>query len=151
MPRSSSMDTGRVFHSCEPRKAMARSRPSSRVRTRRLSDELKPRALMLKSLTPLCTRSTPGACASASGAWPVGAVDCSTRGSMAVTAAGASTIRSGSRDAAETVTSASDTGTASSDTSRVTSPLALISRVTIAYPGQRKTMVWAPAGTRWRT
>ncbi len=102
---------------------MARSRPSSRVSTRRLSDELNPRALMLKSFMPLCTRSTPGACASASGAWPVGAVVCSTLGSIAVIAAGASTIRSGSREAAETSRSASEIGCGSIVTSSVMSPL----------------------------
>ena len=59
LPRSSS-GWVRPFHSCEPRNAIARSRPSCSTSTRRLSDELKPRALTLKSLTPLCTTSTPG-------------------------------------------------------------------------------------------
>ena len=104
LPRSSS---GWVmpFHSCEPRNAIARSRPSCSTSTRRLSDELKPRALTLKSLTPLCTTSTPGTDCSATGAWPVIETLWSTSGGTTEMAAGASTIRSGARDAPSTTIS----------------------------------------------
>ena len=78
---------------------MERSRPSCSTSIRRFSEELKPRALTLKSLTPLCTTSTPGAACSASGAWPVIDVFCSTWGGTTEIAAGASTIRSGAREA----------------------------------------------------
>jgi hypothetical protein len=40
---------------------MARSRPSCNTSIRRLRVELNPRALTLKSFTPLWTTSTPGA------------------------------------------------------------------------------------------
>ena len=59
------------FHSWEPRNAIARSRPSCSTSTRRFRVELNPRALTLKSFTPLCTMSTPGTLWSAIGAWPV--------------------------------------------------------------------------------
>ena len=81
---------------------MARSRPSCSTSTRRLREELKPRALTLKSLTPFCTTSTPGTVCSAIGAWPVIDVLCSTSCGTTEIAAGASTMRSGARDAPST-------------------------------------------------
>ena len=119
LPRSSS---GWVmpFHSCEPRNAIARSRPSCSTSTRRLSDELNPRALTLKSFTPLCTTSTPGTDCSAIGAWPVIETLWSTSGGTTEMAAGASTIRSGARDAPSTTISLSEMVTASRPASAVT-------------------------------
>ena len=99
---------------------MARSRPSCSVRTRRLSVELNPRALTLKSLTPLCTMSTPGTLWSAIGAWPVIATFWSCSCGTTEIAAGASTIRSGPREAPSTTISASETTTASNAASAVT-------------------------------
>ena len=75
------------------------------MRIRRFSDELNPRALTLKSLTPLCTTSTPGTCIRAVGACPVIDWSRSVMGSTTAMAAGASTTRSGVRDAANTMTS----------------------------------------------
>jgi len=103
---------------------MARSRPSCSTRTRRLSEELNPRALTLKSLTPLWTTSTPGMVWSAAGAWPVIEVLWSTSGGTTETAAGASTIRSGARDAPSTTISLRAMVTCSIPASAVTVLLA---------------------------
>ncbi len=99
---------------------MARSRPSCSVSTRRLSEELNPRALTLKSFTPLCTTSTPGTACSATGACPVTAAFCSTSCGTTEMAAGASTMRSGPRDAPSTTISPSEITTASSAASAAT-------------------------------
>ena len=109
---------------------MARSRPSCSTSTRRLSDELKPRAFTLKSLTPLCTTSTPGTVCSAMGAWPVIEVFWSTSGGTTDTAAGASTMRSGAREAPSTTISLSAMVTCSMAASAVTVPPACTSTLT---------------------
>ena len=98
---------------------MARSRPSCSTSTRRFRDELNPRALTLKSFTPLWTTSAPGTACRASGACPV--IDVLWRTSCGTTeiAAGASTIRSGARDAPSTTSSVSATATGSSAASTV--------------------------------
>ena len=125
----SSVGTASAFHSWEPRNAIARSRPSCSTSTRRVSEELKPRALTLKSFIPLWEMSTPGTSRSASGAWPVIPVDWSTRGSTTLNAAGASTARSGTLEAPVTVSSESLMGDCSSFASTVVTPLA----VTLAW------------------
>ena len=83
---------------------------------------MNPRALTLKSLTPLCTMSTPGTLWSAIGAWPVTATFCSTSCGTTEIAAGASTIRSGPREAPSTTISPRETTTASRAASAVTVP-----------------------------
>ena len=131
---------------------MARSRPSCSTSTRRLSEELKPRAFTLKSLTPLCTTSTPGTVASAIGAWPVVETASITCGVTVEIAAGASTTRSGVREAVLTTMSPTEIGTASRTASAVTSPSALtVTRCSTARkPSERKAIVCSPAGTRRR-
>jgi len=119
------------FHSWEPRNAMARSRPSCSTSTRRLSEELNPRALTLKSFTPFCTTSTPGTACSAIGAWPVMETLCSTSWGTTEIAAGASTIRSGAREAPCTTISESAMVTGSSPASAVT-----------VAPGSTTTSTW---------
>ena len=89
---------------------------------RRLSEELKPRVLTLKSLTPLCTRSTPGVSFSAIGTWPVMVLFSSSLGSTTEMAAGASTIRSGAREAPCTTRSLRIAGAGSSAASSVAVP-----------------------------
>ena len=78
----------------------------------------------MKSLTPFCTTSTPGTVCSAIGAWPVIDVLCSTSCGTTEIAAGASTMRSGARDAPSTTISLSAIVTCSMPASAVTVPFA---------------------------
>jgi hypothetical protein len=68
MLENSSIGYDSAAHSCEPRKGTEGSRPSMRVRMRRFSVVLNPRALKLKSYSPLCVKSTPGALSTTRGA-----------------------------------------------------------------------------------
>jgi hypothetical protein len=65
-------------------------------------------------------------------------------------AAGASTMRSGARDAPCTTISVSATATGSSAASTVAVlPASTVTWVSVGrYPSQRKTITWGPAGTR---
>ena len=110
------------FHSCEPRKAMARSRPSCSTSTRRLSVELKPRAFTLKSFMPLWVMSTPGTACSAIGAWPVIDVGLQLLLRHHRDRRRRLVIRSGAREAPSTTISPREMITASSAASAVTVP-----------------------------
>src|SRR6185295_9281493 len=98
--------------------------------------------------TPFCTMSTPGTDCSAMGACPVIDVLRSTSGGTTEIAAGASTIRSGARDAPSTTISLREIVTASSDASAFTVAFAATVTCTLLgrYPSQRKTIIWLPAG-----
>ena len=130
----SSSDVAMPFHSCDPRNAIERSRPSCSTSTRRLSEELNPRAFTLKSFTPFCTTSTPGTAVSAIGACPVAATLIMICGSTTLMAAGASTCRSGAREAPSTTSSPIDTGAADSVTSAVvTCPASTVTFASVGW------------------
>ncbi len=71
---------------------------------------LNPRTVRLKSLMPFWVRSTPGRRPTARAACPVGASWALTAGSMVLTAAGASMVGSGPREAPVTTISPSWAG-----------------------------------------
>ncbi len=91
-------------HSWVPSDGIETSRPSTRVRTRRLNGSLKPRTLKLNSYSPPWVSSAPVVNSSSLGSWPLADSRAISSAGTRLIAAGASTIRSGRRVAALTVT-----------------------------------------------